>query len=110
MYDFDLLSYEKLERVKMKFIGIVILIIVLIVGMILRLNLPDNNIATYVEIGRDTNFWEKSLTKAMLSNTIADWRYLDLVVVKFACSEKLEMALIGKPFQKWRKYDYAICQ
>lgn len=88
--------------------AMIFLIIVLIV--LLRLNLPSNNISQSVAMQENANFLEKTFIKTMLSNTVADWRYFDFIVFKYACSENYDMALIGVPFRKWRKSKYETCQ
>ncbi len=88
----------------MKTLIIVLVILASVVG-ILRINLPSNDIDAEMASNKDTNFLEKAMTGMMFSDSVAEWQYIDLVVVKFACSERLEMTLIALPFKRWQSYD-----
>ena len=88
----------------MKTLIIVLVILASVVG-ILRINLPSNDIDAEMANSKDANFLEKAMTGMMFSDSVAEWQYIDLVVVKFACSERLEMTLIALPFKRWQSYD-----
>ncbi len=79
---------------------------------ILRINLPPNNIAFNIAVKDDTNEFQEILLKGAFTQAIADWQIIDLIVVKFACSDRLEMLLMAVPFQKWHvaKKQYGDCQ
>lgn len=89
---------------KMKTLIIVLVILASVVG-VLRINLPSNEINVEIASSHETGFLEQAMTSMMFSDTVADWKYIDLVVVKFACSERLEMTLIALPFKRWQSYD-----
>ncbi|MGB5965693.1 MAG: hypothetical protein WBF77_02725 [Sulfurimonadaceae bacterium] len=95
----------------MKTLIIVLVILATVIG-ILRINLPSNDIDEQLATNQEANFLEKAMTGMMFSDTVAEWQYIDLVVVKFACSERLEMTLIALPFKRWQSYDEkrSICQ
>lgn len=90
---------------------ITVLITAALVIAVLRINLPSNDVDEQFESRKEETFMEKAMTGMMFSDTVAQWHYIDLVVVKFACSEKLEMTLIALPFKRWRIYDdkHSIC-
>ncbi len=93
-----------------KFIAILV-ILASVIG-VLRLNLPSNSIDAQIQEDQEASFMEKAVAGMMFSDVIADWQYIDLVVVKFACSERLNMTLIALPFKRWKSYDAngSICQ
>jgi hypothetical protein len=72
---------------------------------VLRLNLPSNEIRVESTDTKQNNIFEIAISEMMFSDSVADWQYIDLVVVKFACSERLEMTLIALPFKRWKRYD-----
>lgn len=82
-----------------------ILLIILSVVGILRLNLATNDIAAQLSTSKETNLFEKAMTGVMYSDSVAEWQYIDLVVVKFACSERLKMTMVALPFKRWQSYD-----
>ncbi len=88
----------------MKTLIIVLVILASIIGL-LRLNLPSNDINPEIAAKEGTNFLEQAMTGMMFSDAVAGWRYIDLVVVKFACSERLNVTLIALPFKRWQSYD-----
>lgn len=81
-----------------------LVIVVSVVG-ILRLNLASNEINVQLSDDRESNLLEKAMSGVMYSDAVAEWQYIDLVVVKFACSERLEMTMIALPFRRWQRYD-----
>lgn len=66
-----------------------------------RLNLPDNKVGSDILNSEQYGTLDEIKTKIFFSDTVADWKYTDFVFVKFACSERLKIQLIGVPFQKW---------
>lgn len=95
----------------MKTLIIVFVVLASVVG-VLRLNLPTNDIEIQLANAQEANIFEKAMTSMMFSDSVAEWQYIDLVVVKFACSERLGMTLIALPFKRWQSYDEnrSICQ
>lgn len=95
----------------MKTLITALVILASVIG-ILRINLPSNDIDAQMATDHEANFLEKAMTGMMFSDSVADWQYIDLVVVKFACSERLEMTLIALPFKRWQSYDekHSICE
>lgn len=92
------------RSIYMKTLITVLVILASVVG-ILRINLPSNDIDEQLATNSEASFLEKAITGMMFSDSVADWQYIDLVVVKFACSERLEMTLIAIPFKRWQSYD-----
>ncbi len=88
----------------MKTLITTLVILASVIG-ILRINLPSNDIDVEMASDQDANFLEQAMTGMMFSNSVADWQYIDLVVVKFACSERLKITLIAVPFKRWQSYD-----
>jgi len=80
--------------------------ILLIIGSVffLRINLPSNDIKNHVLQGSDS-IVDQTINAFLLSDSIADWQFIDFIVVKFACSDKLKMRLIAKPLSKWEVYE-----
>ena len=95
---------EHILEFYMKTLIIVLVILASTIGL-LRINLPSNDINVETASTQEANFLEKAMTSMMFSDSVADWQYIDLVVVKFACSERLEMTLIALPFKRWQSYD-----
>ncbi len=88
----------------MKTLIVVLVILASVVG-ILRINLPSNDINAQITSNKEMSFIEQAMTGMMFSDSVAEWQYVDLVIVKFACSERLEMTLIALPFRRWQSYD-----
>ena len=99
---FDLWALQ--EYIYLKTLITVLVILASVIG-ILRINLPSNDIDEQLATNQEANFLERAMTGMMFSNSVAEWQYIDLVVVKFACSERLEMTLIALPFKRWQSYD-----
>ncbi len=87
---------------KIMFVG---LIVIALVVVILRINLPQNDVSNYFTDDHEMSIFEKKMVELMLNDAVAEWQYIDLVVVKFACSEKLKITFIGLPFRRWSRYD-----
>lgn len=86
----------------MKLFIIVILVLCILLA---RLNLPpSDNVNDFISEKSESNFLEKLSTTLLFSKNIADWTYRDLIVIKFACSDRLGIELIATPFKKWRVY------
>jgi len=88
----------------MKTLIIVLVSLASIVG-ILRINLPSNDIDAEFTNSQEENFLERTMSGVMFSDAVAEWHYIDLVVVKLARSDRLEMTMIALPFKRWQSYD-----
>lgn len=71
--------------------------------VVLRFNLPPDEVRGHVTWNDKANVLERMGGEVAFSQTIAQWRYYDLLVVKFARSERVKATLIGLPFCNWRK-------
>ncbi len=84
-----------------------------VIGLVffLRLNLPANNINTNIQKSSD-NIVDQTINTILLSDTVADWQYIDFIVIKFACSENLKIRMIAYPLKRWEihKKDIKNCQ
>lgn len=76
-------------------------LVILFIVAIARLNLPDNKVGSDFLNSSQSGTFDEIKSKIFYSDTVADWKYTDFVFVKFACSERLKIQLIGVPFQKW---------
>lgn len=83
-----------------KFLAIIV--IISLFTFILRLNLPPNDIANNLKLEANAGWLEGLAANTLLSQTIANWQITDLIVIKFAYSERLKMSLIALPFHKWQ--------
>jgi hypothetical protein len=83
----------------------IILVLLILVVVLLRLNLPPNNINDNFSLKSDEGIVEELASRFTFSDAIADWQYLDLIVVKYACSERVGMSLIAMPFSKWKVHE-----
>lgn len=88
----------------MKIFSVILLFVLVLSVGIIRLNLPSNHITDQIAVNKESNVFEQVISNVMLSDTVADWRYIDLVILKYACSERLNMTLIGLPFERWKEY------
>ena len=71
------------ERIFRKF---VLLLLVVAMVAIARVNLPPNDIKNNTALKDGVGFFEELLYRAIASETVADWTYTDLGLVKFAHS------------------------
>jgi hypothetical protein len=81
--------------------SLISIILILILGVFLRVNLPPNEISTNIATKEEENPLESLLFKGASSQLIANWEITDYLVFKTACSETLKMTLIAIPFEKW---------
>jgi len=81
-----------------------VIVILLIVGLVsfLRVNLPSNDITSNVLVKSD-NMMDRVMANVLLTDSVADWQFMDYLIVKTACSENLKLKLIAVPFKKWEK-------
>jgi len=82
--------------------NLAIIVVISLLAFILRINLPPNDIAHNLKLKENVGWLEGLTANTLLSQTIANWQITDLIVIKFAYSERLEMSLIALPFQKWQ--------
>jgi len=79
--------------------------IIIILLILARLNLPPSeNLNDFLSEQPKANLLEKLSTSLLFSQNVADWTYRDFIIVKFACSDRLEVELIAIPFKKWKIY------
>jgi hypothetical protein len=79
------------------------ILLVTILAIILRANLPPNNVAESMDLSGKSAV-KGFFARIAASELIADWEYTDLGIVKVAHSERLDLTAIGLPFSKWRVY------
>ncbi len=84
--------------------GAVFILLVIGIVFFLRINLPPNNINDNVHIKSD-GLLNRTIAAVLLTDTVADWQYIDFIVFKYACSENLKIRLVAFPFGKWEKSD-----
>lgn len=83
-------------------------IVLVIIIAVLRANLPPDNVAQSLDLGRLEStsglkgFLGRIAVRGIASEFVADWEYMDLGIVKFAHSERLDITAVGLPFCKWR--------
>ncbi|HSG39796.1 MAG TPA: hypothetical protein VLE27_09180 [Thermoanaerobaculia bacterium] len=77
------------------FVGILIII--------LRANLPPNNVAQSLDLGGKSGV-EGFFAKIVASEFVADWEYTDLGIIKIARSERLDLSAVGLPFSQWKVF------
>ncbi len=70
----------------------------------LRVNLPQDDIAASVAESSDVSILQSALIST-LGNRLAQWNRLDLIVLKLACSENLQMMFIALPFKSWERME-----
>jgi len=83
------------------YLGKVILAIIFII--ILRSNLPPNNVAQSLDLSGKSAI-KGFLAKIVASEFVADWEYADLGVIKLAHSERLDLIAVGLPFSRWQVF------
>lgn len=84
----------------MKFVVVILLVIV---AALARLNLPPNEVSSErLAQNRSGDIVSELANTFLYSEAVADWIYRDLIFVKFACSERVRVELIGLPFQDWK--------
>lgn len=84
-----------------------IILLIVIVGCAFFLNskLPPNDISTHINLTLDDSFFQNVGDKIMYSDSVAKWQYNDWFVIKFACSEVINVKLIATPFADgWEEY------
>jgi len=86
----------------MKTVLLVVLVLVLVIA---RLNLPDNNAGEDLAAQQQGGMVGELAGQMLYSDAVADWQYRDFLVVKFACSERLKLKLIALPFKRWEEHE-----
>lgn len=87
-----------------------LILLVLIIGFafFMRINLPLNtDIDKHISQQQKSadpalDFIGKAMSKIIYSDTVADWQFVDFIVVKYACSENLKIKMVAYPLQKWQ--------
>ncbi|WP_103919641.1 hypothetical protein [Candidatus Venteria ishoeyi] len=74
----------------------------------LRVNLPPNDIANYVEFGQKAGFINYIAANVTLNQKVANWTFTDFILLKMACSERLKTKMIAIPFSKWQLFEKEI--
>jgi len=89
-----------------------LLLVVVLVIVILRLNVPANDVGETYQPQQSGDMVSEIAGRVMYSDAVADWQYRDYLLVKFACSERLQLKLIALPFASWEEYqrNVASCQ
>ena len=86
-------------------------IVLVAVIAVLRANLPPDDVAHSLDMGRLGNapglkgFFSRLAARSMASEWVADWEYTDLGLVKIAHSDRLDLLAVGLPFCKWKVQD-----
>ena len=85
-----------------QFITITVVVVVMLFGaMVCYNNLPPNDIKNHSMVPEETGVIDKVMLYVTTSQTVADWKYSNYVVVKYAYSERLGLLMIGLPFCDW---------
>jgi len=90
--------------------SIITLVIVVVLIFFLRVNLPPNDISSHMAIKDDANLFEGLALRGVATQIIAEWNIIDLLIVKVACSDRLEMSVVAFPFSKWYILDQDVKQ
>lgn len=82
-------------------------IIVLVLAIaILRLNIPENQAGEDLAAQQQgKGLLDEVAGQLLFSDAVADWKYRDFLLVKFACSERLKIRLIALPFGDWKEHE-----
>ena len=90
----------------------VVLLVVVLAIVILRLNVPANDVADSYQPQQNGDMVSEIAGRMLYSDAVADWRYRDYLLVKFACSERLQLKLVALPFGSWEEHqrDIASCE
>ena len=68
----------KFRNYVMKKIMFVVLIVIALVVVILRINLPQNDVSNYFTDDHEMSIFEKKMVELMLNDAVAEWQYIDL--------------------------------
>lgn len=86
------------------------LVLAFIVVVVLRVNLPPRDVSGALDLPQlEKEDWftkaaAGTAAKIVLSDAVAGWKYIDLLVVRVAESERLDAAAVGFPFCRWRVF------
>lgn len=72
---------------------------------VLRLNLPPDSIEYNFLSDKEHGIVADLKAKFIYSDTVADWIYTDFVFLKFSCSKRLKIRLLGVPFRAWELFE-----
>ncbi len=87
------------------------LLILVVVGIVLRVNLPPANVSKALDLsGLEKEDWFTRVAvgttaKLAVTDPVARWHYRDFIVLRVATSQRLNMTAIGLPFCKWFLFD-----
>ena len=81
-----------------------VLVVFVLVIVILRLNVPPNDVGDSYQPQQKGDVISEIAGRVLYSDAVADWRYRDYLLVKFACSEPLKLKLIALPFGSWEEH------
>lgn len=90
---------------------ILLLLVIFIAVFFLHINLPRNaDIDTHISQQQKStdpalNFIGKAMSKVLYSDVVADWQFIDFIVIKYACSENLKVKMVAYPLQKWQLHE-----
>jgi len=86
----------------------VIIALLFAIAFFLRINLPTND-DLYRHISQQQksadpalNFIGKAMSKILYADLVADWQFIDFILVKQACSENLKVKMIAYPLHQWQ--------
>lgn len=85
----------------MKYFLTLVLVLAIV---ILRLNVPGNNAGEDFAAQQRGGVINEMAGQVLYSDAVADWKYRDFLLVKFACSERLKLKLIALPFDSWKEH------
>ncbi len=85
---------------------LIAVLVAIVLGAFLRTGLPPDKVSGHLAQPGDVGMWGKLSARIMNSQVVADWKYSDYVLVKFAKSERLDASLVGYPFCKWRPFEW----
>lgn len=78
---------------------------VIVIGAVLHFNLPSNDIKKNTRLPTKATKFEKVLFYVATSQIVANWDFQNLVVFKFAHSNRLDISMIGIPFYGWTMWN-----
>jgi len=84
---------------------LIAVLVAIVLGAALRAGLPPDKVSGHLAQPGDVGRWGKLSARIMNSQVVADWKYSDYILVKFAKSQRLDATLVGYPFCKWRPFE-----
>jgi len=86
------------------------LLLLVAAAVLCRFNLPDRPVSSDLDLSElEKEDWLTQtaggvLLPLLVKDSVANWRYTDLGVVRIANSERLNARAVGLPFCQWRLY------